>query len=118
MSLFDGIFSQIGSNVDIKNLAAKVGLSPDMAEKAVGALAQAHPQPGDTVATAAQQTGIEPSILDNIVSHIGGEGALDQFSSLLHGEHGGLMDKVGGMFGGAGEGGIAGKLGGLFGGKD
>lgn len=123
MSLLDGIFSTIGANIDIKNLAEKVGISPEQAEQAIGALAQAHPQPGDTVDTAAAQTGIDSGVLGQIVSHIGGEGALGQFSSALQsGEHAGILGKLGGLFGGGdaagGEGGLAGKLGGLFGHKE
>ncbi|MBN8807471.1 MAG: hypothetical protein J0I47_04430 [Sphingomonas sp.] len=122
MSLLDGILGQIGSNVDIKNLAEKVGISPEQAEQAVGALAQAHAQPGDTVDTAAAQTGLDSGVVGQIMSHIGGEGALGQFSSILNnGENGGFLGKLGGMFGGGeagGEGGLMGKLGGLFGGKE
>ncbi len=104
MSLLDGILGQVTSNVDIANLAAKVGISPEQAEAAVGALAKAHPQPGDTVDTAAAETGLDSGILSQIVGHIGGEGSLGQFASLLGaaggGEGGGLMDKLGGLAGG------------------
>jgi len=83
MSMFDSILTQISSNVDIANLANKVGLDPAMAEKAVAALGQAHAAPGDTVTTAAAQTGLDAGVLSQIVSHIGGEGSLGQFSQLL-----------------------------------
>lgn len=63
MSILDGILGQLGSNVDIANLASKVDLDPALAEKAVAALGAAHPQPGDTVATAASQTGIDKETL-------------------------------------------------------
>ena len=106
MSLLDGILSQVNSNVDIKNLAAKVGITPELAEAAVAALAKAHPQPGSTVDGAAAETGLDSGILGQIVEHIGGEGALGQFAGLLGGEGGGgIMDKLGGLAGG------------LFGGK-
>jgi hypothetical protein len=75
MSLLDGLLGQLGQNVDVANLAAKVGLDP--------ALGAAHPQPGDTVATAAAQTGIDSGVLAQMVEHIGGEGALGNFASLI-----------------------------------
>ena len=48
MSLLDGILNQVSDNATVQNLAAKVGLTPQQVEQAVAALAQAHPQPGDT----------------------------------------------------------------------
>jgi hypothetical protein len=63
MSALDSILSQIPGNVDIANLAAKVGLDPAMAEKAVAALGQAHTAPGDTVDTAAARTGLDTGVL-------------------------------------------------------
>ncbi len=102
MSLLDGILSQVNSNVDIKNLAAKVGITPEQAEAAVASLAKAHPLPGSTVDGAAAETGLDSGVLGQIVEHIGGEGALGQFASLLggSGEGGGIMDKIGGLAGG------------------
>jgi len=100
MSAFDSILSQISSNVDIENLANKVGLDPAMAEKAVAALGQAHAAPGDTVETAAAQTGLDAGVLSQIVGHIGGEGSLGEFARILH-EHPqaqsllGLLDRDG-----------------------
>ena len=73
MSIFDQILGQISSNVDIKNLAAKVGIDPTMAESAIAALAAGHAAPGDTVETAAANTGIDSGILQQIVGHIGGD---------------------------------------------
>lgn len=84
MSVYDSILSQISSNVDIANLAAKVGIDPGMAEKAVGALGKAHAIPGDTVENAAAQTGLDAGVLQQIVGHIGGEGSLAEFSRMLH----------------------------------
>ena len=84
MSAFDSILSQISSNVDIENLANKVGLDPAMAEKAVAALGQAHAAPGNTVETAAAQTGLDAGVLSQIVGHIGGEGSLGEFARILH----------------------------------
>jgi len=83
MSALDSILSQIPGNVDIANLAAKVGLDPAMAEKAVAALGQAHAAPGDTVDTAAARTGLDTGVLQQIVGQLGGEGSLGQVSRIL-----------------------------------
>jgi hypothetical protein len=113
MGMLDGLLGQMAGNVDVKNLAEKVGLSPDMAEQAITALGQAHAAPGDTVETAAAQTGVAPDILQQIVGHIGGEGALGHFASLLQGgAAGGLM----GMLDRDGDGNPLNDLGGLAGG--
>lgn len=100
MSAFDSILSQISSNVDIQSLATKVGLEPALAEKAVAALGQAHAAPGNTLDTAAAQTGLDAGVLGQIVSQIGGEGSLGEFARILN-EHPqaqsllGLLDRDG-----------------------
>lgn len=96
MGILDGLLGQLAGNVDINNLATKMGLSPEQTEQAVHALGLAHTEPTDTVETAAAQTGLSADTLQQIVGHIGGEGALAQFSSLLQGE-GGLASKLGGL---------------------
>jgi len=104
MGLLDGLLSQVTGNVDIQNLASKVGLDPTQVEQAVTALAQAHPQPGDTVDQAAQTTGLSSEVLQQIVGHIGGEGALGRFAGLLNEQGGGLAGLGGlasGLFGGS-----------------
>jgi hypothetical protein len=83
MSLLDQLLGQLGPDIDVANLAAKVGLDPAMAEKAIAALGVAHHEPGDTVASAAAKTGIDSGILDQIVGHIGGEGSLARFNQML-----------------------------------
>lgn len=45
MGLLDGLLGQLGGNLDVPSLAERVGISPEQAESAVTALAQAHPQP-------------------------------------------------------------------------
>jgi hypothetical protein len=94
MSLLDGILGQLSGDHTIDNLAAKVGLTSEQVEQAVHALGQAHPQPGDTVSTAAEKTGLPQDKLSEIVGHIGGEGALGQFASLLQQDGGGLMGSL------------------------
>jgi hypothetical protein len=86
MSMLDSILGQVSDNATVQNLAAKVGLSPDQVESAVAALGQAHAAEGDTVETAAANTGLPAGKLQEIVGHIGGEGSLGQFASLLHGD--------------------------------
>lgn len=122
MGLLDGLLGQVASNVDVAGLAAKVGITPEQAESAVAALAQAHTAPGDTVATAANATGLSSDTLQQIVGHIGGEGALGRFASMLteHGDGGaGILGTVEGMLDRNGDGSaaddIAGFAKGLFG---
>ena len=100
MGMLDGLLGQVAGNVDLKNLAEKVGLSPEQAEAAIAALAKAHPQPGDTVSQAAGETGLNADTLQQIVGHLGGEGALGHFASLLNqGGAGGLLGSLGGLLG-------------------
>ena len=82
MGILDSILGQV-SGTDIPRLAAKVGIDPDMAEKAIGALSVAHTQDGDTVEAAAAQTGLDSSTISQIVEHIGGEGALGQYAQMI-----------------------------------
>ena len=83
MSILDSIFSQFGQNVDVANMAAKLGIDQSTAEKAIAALGQSHVEPGDTVAGAAAKTGLDTGVLGQIVDHIGGEGSLGEFASIL-----------------------------------
>jgi hypothetical protein len=98
MGMLDGLLAQVAGNVDIANLASKVGLSGEQVEQAMTALGIAHPQPGDTVADAAASTGLPADKLQEIVGHIGGEGSLGRFAEMLGGSEGG----AGGMLGGLG----------------
>lgn len=121
MGMLDGLLAQVSSNVDIANLASKVGLSPDQVETAVQALGHAHHAPGDTVETAAANTGLSSDVLQQIVGHIGGEGSLGRFADLLKGQAGaaagvlGALDKDGD---GNPLNDIVGMAGGLFGNKN
>ena len=96
MSLLDGILNQVSDNATVQNLAAKVGLSPEQVEQAVAALGQAHATEGDTVQTAADQTGLPADKLQEILGHLGGEGALGRFASLLQndGEAGSILSSI------------------------
>ncbi|WP_420381451.1 hypothetical protein [Novosphingobium sp.] len=101
MSLLDGLLGQLAGSPQVANLAAKVGLTPDQVEAAVAALSQAHTEPGDTVASAADSTGLPADTLQQIVGHIGGEGSLGQFAGMLNnqGGAGGLLGSLGSLFG-------------------
>lgn len=93
MSVLDSILGQLGGNVDIGNMATKLGIDPGLAEKAVAALGQAHQEPGDTIAGAAAKTGLDSGVLGQIVEQIGGEGSLGEFARMLkdHPQAGGLF---------------------------
>lgn len=95
MSILNGLLSQVSDNATVQNLAAKVGLSTEQVEQAVAALGQAHASEGDTITTAAQQTGLPQDKLQEIVGHIGGEGSLGQFAELLQQDGGGIMGSIG-----------------------
>ena len=83
MGIFDTIMGQMGQHADVANMAEKLGIDPAMAEKAIAALGQSHGEPGDTVAGAAQKTGLDQDTLSNIVEQIGGEGSLGQYAETL-----------------------------------
>jgi ATP phosphoribosyltransferase regulatory subunit HisZ len=100
MSILNGLLNQVSDTATVQNLAAKVGLTPEQVEQAVAALGQAHASDGDTVTTAAEQTGLRQDKLNEIVGHIGGEGALARFSSLLQqdGAAGSILGSVSKFF--------------------
>ena len=101
MSILDGLLGQLGGDTTLQNLAEKVGMSPDQVESAVSALGEAHGADGDTVETAAANTGLPADKLQEIMGHLGGEGSLGQVASLLQdsGGAGGIMGKLSGLFG-------------------
>jgi hypothetical protein len=104
MGILDDLMNQFGGgdSADLTNLAAKVGLSPEHVQAAIGALAKFHPMDVDTAEGASAETGIPTDKLNEIIGHIGGEGALGRYASMLQGE-GGLGDIASNIFGGAKE---------------
>ncbi|MFC3097285.1 hypothetical protein [Alteraurantiacibacter palmitatis] len=85
MSVFDSLLKGLaGAPDDVVNLAEKVGISPAMAEKAIAALGRSHQMQGDTVELASAQTGLDTGVLSSIVQHIGGEGSLTSFATMLN----------------------------------
>ena len=101
MSFLNGLLAQLGGDATVQNLAEKVGMSPDKVESAVSALGEAHGAEGDTVETAAANAGLPADKLQEILGHLGGEGSLGQFASLLQegGGASGVMGKLSGLFG-------------------
>ncbi len=87
MGLLDGILGGVlgggGDSGIVADIAQKVGLTPAEAESAIGALAGAHPRPGDTVETASNATGLSPDLLQQVMGHLGGEGGLAGIASGL-----------------------------------
>lgn len=83
MGIFDSILGQVSEHADVANMAGKLGISPDIAEKAIAALGQSHGEPGDTIEGAAAKTGLDSGILGQIVQQIGGEGSLGQYAQML-----------------------------------
>jgi predicted short-subunit dehydrogenase-like oxidoreductase (DUF2520 family) len=109
MSMFDGILGQLGGQVDVANLAEKVGLPADQVESVIQTLGLAHVAEGDTAEIAAAHTGLSTDMIQQIIAHIGGEGALGRFASILQEQQGAGFD-LGKLAGG-----LTGGLGGLFG---
>ena len=97
--MLDAILKNIaGSPDDVVNLAAKVGIDPAMAEKAIAAHGQAHTMQGDTVELASAKTGLDKGTLAQIVQQIGGEGSLTEFANAIKNDPGSiahLLDRDG-----------------------
>jgi len=91
MGIFDGIMQGLGQQA-ASAIASKMGIDPSMAQAAIGALTQAHGQQGDTVTQAAEQSGISPDILSQIVNQVGGTGGLGALTGALTGAGGPVQD--------------------------
>lgn len=83
MGIFDSILGQVGQHADVGNMAAKLGIPAEVAEKAIAALGQSHGEAGDTIEGAAAKTGLDTGVLSQIVDQIGGEGSLGQYAQAL-----------------------------------
>ena len=97
MSMLDGILKQVAGSPDtVADLAAKVGVDPGMAEKAIAALGASHPADGDTMEMAAQKTGLDIGSLGSIVQGLGGENALGDLAGRMQGDSnlGGIMSML------------------------
>lgn len=100
MALFDDILGKVGGHPELANMAAKLGIDPALAEKAIAALGEAHQQPGDTVQQAAEKTGLDTGVLGQIVEQIGGEGSLGSFARMLDQDgDGNPLDDIAGLAG-------------------
>lgn len=112
MSLFDGIAGSLGTQA-AQLIAAKMGIDPSLAATAIGALTQNHPIPGDTIRQSADQTGLSPDLLNQVLGQIGGEGGLGALVGALGGGAQGQQQQASAPEGGLG--GILSGLGGLGG---
>lgn len=84
MSMLNSILKNIGGAPDdVANLANKVGIDPDLAERAIAALGQSHQMEGDTVELASAKTGLDTGVMSQIVEQIGGEGSLMEFANAI-----------------------------------
>ena len=125
MSILDSIMGSLGGGGGITQMvegqvasaiAAKMGIDPSMAQTAIAALTQAHPQPGDTVQAAADQSGIPSDTLSQIMGHLGGEGGLGSLVGAMSGQAAPAAEGAATGAGGVG-GMLSGVLGGLMGGN-
>lgn len=100
MGLLDGIMGQLGGADPIGKLAGQFGLSEQQVQMAMAALGKAHAEPGDTVASAAETTGLSADTLQGLLGQIGGEGTLGQIAGMLDRDgDGNPVDDIIGMAG-------------------
>jgi len=102
MSILDGTLARTSGAADtVLGLAKSVGIDPAKAEKAIMVLTACHVRQGDTVAIAAQQTGLNADALSGIVSQIGGDQGLTEMAGYLsmNGNKLGQGSFLDGMFG-------------------
>ncbi len=95
MSMIDGLLGQIGGAGKVAELATQFGLSEEQVTGAMSALGQASAQPGDTVADAAQATGLPTEKVQGLLGAVGGEGVFGQLTGFLDKDgDGSIMDDV------------------------
>ncbi|WP_271077405.1 hypothetical protein [Aurantiacibacter sp. MUD61] len=100
MSIFDQIKNMAHNHPTVKNMADKLGIDQETAEKAIAALTEGHQAEGDTVDVAADKSGIDKGILSQVMEHVGGEGSLNGFMQMLDKDHdGNPLNDVAGMAG-------------------
>lgn len=114
MSLLDSLLSQAGQNIDVAGIAEKFGIDPALAAQAVAALGAAHSQPGDTVETAAGQTGLDTGTLSQIAQELGGSEGLGQLNQAIQ-DHPQAESLLSAFSGGSSGGGLLGIAEGFFG---
>ncbi|PXW78422.1 hypothetical protein C7451_10292 [Blastomonas natatoria] len=83
MDFLNNIVGQLGGVDRIAGLAKQVGLSEAQVQAAMAALGKAAPQPGDTVTSAAQSTGLPMDKLQQLLAQVGGEDALKKISGFI-----------------------------------
>lgn len=83
MDFLNNIVGQLGGVDKIAGLAKQVGLSEEQVQSAMAALGKAAPQPGDTVASAAETTGLPMDKLNDLLAQVGGEDALKKVTGFL-----------------------------------
>lgn len=100
MSMFDQILGAAHNHPTVRNMADKLGIDADTAERAIAALTEGHQADADTVETAAARTGIDAGILNQVMEHVGGEGSLANFMQILDQDHdGNPLNDIAGMAG-------------------
>ncbi|MGB3470934.1 MAG: hypothetical protein WBA51_08960 [Erythrobacter sp.] len=91
MSILNPILANIpGASETVESLSGKIGLGAAQTEKVITVLAQTHVATGDTIANAAYKTGLDASVLTQLVSALGGETALSTVASGLSNDAGSL----------------------------
>jgi hypothetical protein len=105
MGMLDGVLSQIGGAEKVAQLAGQFGLSEAQVKSAMSALGQASGEPGDTVTSAAQATGLPAEKMQGLLGAVGGESIFSQFTGSLDKDGDGqimddVVDMAKGLFGG------------------
>lgn len=100
MSIFDQILGAAHNHPTVKNMAEKLGIDQETAERAIAALTEGHQADADTIETAAQRSGIDAGILGQVLEQVGGEGSLASFMQMLdQDDDGNPMNDIAGMAG-------------------